>query len=184
MGHSNRLLGLFFLLGSGASLAAQSQDASFEKSTVMVSPPRTPGQPNLNFRALIINENGLILTTWRNVCVQGDYTCGLASLVTNIKVVGVHPTRDLALLQMDLSKTNPQNTPKPAKLANGPVGIGDQVFLYQYTQPIPAIVCSETQPVDHPECFWVTGRDPRAGSPWPNGTPPYADNWVTNPQGQ
>jgi len=136
---------------------------------------------------VLISEKGLVLTTWRNVCVQGNLNCSIAGLSSNAKVIGVHPSRDLALLQIDLSKANPQYAPKPAKLAKGPVSVGDQIFLFEYMQPIPAIVSSETQPVGNPECFWMTGRDPKAGSPWPGGwggSQPRPDNWVTNLQGE
>jgi hypothetical protein len=187
MAHPNRLLGLVLLLGSGASLTAQSQDGLLEKSIVLVTAPGTSNNRMESSRAVMISEKGLALTTWRNVCVPGNLTCSIASLMTSVKVIGVHPTRDLALLQIDLSKANPQYVQKPAKLAKDPVSPGDQIFLFQYIQPVPAIVSSETEPVGNPECFWMTGRDPKAGAPWPGGwggNPPRPDNWVTNLQGE
>jgi hypothetical protein len=186
MTHSNRLFGLVLLLGSGASLAAQSQDTSLEKSIVQVTTTIAPNRME-SCRALLISDKGLVLTTWRNVCVPGNVNCNIMGSSTNAKVIGVHPSRDLALLQIDLSKANPQSGPKPAKLAKSPVSVGDQVFLFQYMQPLPAIVSSETQPGGNPECFWIAARDPKAGAPWPGGwggNQPGADNWVTNLQGE
>ncbi len=141
MTYSNRLLGLVLLLGSGASLAAQPQDASLEKSIVTVSTPMVANRPEY-CRGLLISEKGLVLTTWRNVCGLGKFSCTGAGLSTDAKVIGVHPTRDLALLQIDLSKTNPENGPKPAKLAKASVSVADQVFLLQWNQPVPAVVSS------------------------------------------
>jgi len=186
MTHFRRLLGVVLLLGSGASLDARPQDTSLEKSIVQVSAQIAPNR-NESCRALLISEKGLVLTPWRNVCGTGTFNCSLAGLSSNAKVVGVHPTRDLALLQIDLSKANPQYAPKPAKLAKAPVSVGDQIFLLQYVQPVPAVVSSETQPGGNPEYFWMTGRDPKAGAPWPGGwggNQPRPDNWVTNLQGE
>jgi hypothetical protein len=135
-------------------------------------------------RALLISEKGLVLTTWRNVCV-GNVSCNISGPQNSVRVVGVHPSRDLALLQIDLSKA--RSVPKPAKLAKASVSAGDQIFLFQYVQPVPGLVSSETQPSGNPEYFWISGRDPKAGAPWPGGwggAQPRPDNWVTNLQGE
>jgi hypothetical protein len=135
----------------------------------------------------LISEKGLVLTPWRNVCLPGNCSCSVGGFSTTSKVIGVHPSRDLALLQVDLSKSNPQYGPKPAKLATSPVGVGDKIYLFQYTQPTPGLVCSETQPVGNPEYFRMTGRDPKAGAPFPGGwgsSQPGPDNWVTNLNGE
>jgi len=186
MTFSKRLLGLVLLLGSGSSLAAQSQDSSLEKSIVQVMVPISPNRTE-SCRALMISEKGLVLTPWRNVCVQGNITCSGGGSQTNAKVIGVHPSRDLALLQMDVSKANPQYGPKPAKLAKSSLGMGDKIFLFEYTQPVPGLVGNETQPAGNPEYFWITGRDPKAGAPFPGGwggSQPRPDNWVTNLEGE
>ncbi|HVE41481.1 MAG TPA: hypothetical protein VNM14_16425 [Planctomycetota bacterium] len=186
MTHLNRVLGFVLLLfGSGASLAAQSQD-SLDKSFVSVMATISPSRSESG-RALLISEKGLVVTTWRNVCVQGNITCSLYGMSTSAKVIGVHPNRDLALLQLDLSKANPQYSQKPARMAKGPVSAGDQIFLFQSGQPVPGIVSSDTQPVGNPEYFWVTGRDPKAGAPWPGGwggSQPRPDDWISNLQGE
>lgn len=185
MTDSIRLLGLALLLGSGASLSAQSQDSSLEKSFIQVTTSITPHRQESS-RVLLINEKGMALTPWRNVCLPGKLTCNGSGLTTSVKLIGVHPTRDLALLQVEFSKTDTQYAPKPAKLAKAPVSPGDKIFMFQYMDAIPGIVSSETQPVGNPECFWITGRDAKPGVPWPGGygSSPRPDNWVTNLQGE
>jgi hypothetical protein len=186
MTFSKRLLGLVLLLGSGASAAAQSQDSSLEKSTIQMSCQIAP-QRSESFRAVMISESGLVLTPWRNVCVPNNVTCFNSGAGTKVKLVGVHPSRDLALLQIEFSKTQPGYGPKPAKLAKASVSAGDQIFLFQSVQPVPGIVSSETEPVGNPECFWITGREPKSNAPWPGGwggAQPRPDNWVTNLQGE
>jgi hypothetical protein len=186
MTYSNRLLGLVLLFGSGTALAAPPQDASVEKSFIGLTSTISPNRIE-SCRGLLISEKGLVVTPWRNVCVQSTINCGLWSSSTTAKVIGVHPSRDLALLQVDLSKVVMANATKPAKLAKGPLSAGDQIFLFQYNQPIPGIVSSETQPAGNPEYFWITGRDPKAGAPWPGGwggNQPRPDDLVTNLQGE
>lgn len=184
-----RLLGLILMLGSGASLAAQTQDASPERSIVNVMTQISP-QRTESCRALLISEKGLAITPWRNVCVLNNITVSTAGLSSSAQVIGAHPSRDLALLQVDLGKTNPQYLqygPKPAKLAKAPLSVGDKIFLYQSSQAVPGLVSSETQPVGNPECFWITGRDPKSTAPWPDGwggSQPRPDNWVSNLQGE
>jgi|SRR5579862_3279149 len=186
MTDSIRIAGLVLLLGAGTSLAAQSQDSSLERSMVQLTTAIAPNR-NESCRALLISEKGLILTPWRNVCVTGNVSCTIGGPSTNPRVIGVHPSRDLALLQVDISKVNPQYGPKPAKLAKASVSAGDPIFLFQVVQPVPGIVCSETQPVGNPECFWIKGKDPKAMAPWPDGwggSQPRPDCWVTNLQGE
>lgn len=177
----NRILGLVLLLASGSSLAAQSQDATLEKSMVSLIVQISP-QRGESSRGLLISDKGLVLTTWRNVCagtINGSTSMGG-------KVVGVHPTRDLALVQVEITKlTYP--APKPAKLAASSVRDGDKIFLFQSYQPTPGLVASETQPVGNPEYFWISGRDPKAGAPFPGGwggSQPRPDDWVTNLEGE
>ncbi len=186
MTRSNRLVTLILLLASGAPLAAQSQDTSLERSMVQLSGP-TISYRTESFRGLLFNDKGMVLTTWRNVSAPGNLSGGVAGLSTNAKLIGVHPTRDLALLQVDVSRFNPQWGPRPAKLATAPVNAGDQIYLYLGTQPTPGLVSSETEPVGNSEYYWITGRDPKASAPWPDGwgsSQPRPDNWVTNLRGE
>jgi hypothetical protein len=183
MSFSHRLLTIGLLLGTGTFVVAQAQDSSIDKSVVQLTYQSAPGYRTEYFRALLISEKGLILTPWRNVCMASTFSCSLASMGMQAKLIGVHPTRDLALLQIDLSTGNNQNAPKPVKLATAPLSLGDKVFLYQSFQPTPAIVSSETEPGGNPEYFWMTARDSKAGAPWPGGWP-GPDNWVMNLQGE
>jgi hypothetical protein len=143
-------------------------------------------------KGVLINDKGEILVPWRSVCISSKLkVTSRGGRQINAKVLGVHPSRDLAVIQMDLSDLpDPDKTRiKPAKLASSALGVGDEIMVWRSgnEQPVPAIVSSDTQPADHPEYFWMTGKLYNApfggkegwGNQWPR-----PNDWVLNPKGE
>jgi hypothetical protein len=160
--------------------------AGLDDSIIRISSGDLPGRIE-NSRGLLISDKGEILTAWRNVCISGNLQVAVQSLMLPAKLIGVHPSRDLAVIQVDLSAPGADRVKlKPAKLSASAVNVGDQILLWRYQQPLPAIVSGDTQPVDHPEYFWMTGKD-TTNVPFSNGwahQPPYPDDWVLNTKGE
>jgi hypothetical protein len=178
---------LAFLLG-GLPLAAQESEKKWVDEAVRTSlvSLHREGQylDRDDFTGVLLNDSGLAVTPWRKVCVPGTLKGGSYGYAQNlgINVVAVHPTRDLALVQIDLSGGRNYFKGKPAALASGAPGLGDPLYLCRLGgQPgTPVKRASETQPADHPDYFWVE-PDPPINSPFGWLLP---DDVISNLKGQ
>jgi hypothetical protein len=100
-------VGAILVLAAGP-LAAQEVKvrtigAGLDESILWINPADASSNLRESFRGVLISDKGEILTTWRNVCISGKLRAGLAHSTVSLTLIGVHPTRDLALLQADMS---------------------------------------------------------------------------------
>jgi tetratricopeptide (TPR) repeat protein len=110
------------------------QDAEFRKLTELLSPSVVAVRNQEGYGSgVILDEKGLILTNAHVILSPLPFTVeveGVLGAFQRVTLVGVHPTKDLALLKIDPSERKAKLV--PIKIAESHAVSGDRVYAMGY----------------------------------------------------